>query len=133
MKEIALHTNRQYLRGLDTTDPQHLAIMHAATSLFRGAGYTAFDGELPEVTTQAAIAAPYAHTTAPLRRLVDRFVLQVCLALVEGREVPQELRERLSELPEAMKSSGSAASRVENAALDLIQTAELAGHEGEHF
>lgn len=123
----------QYLRGLNTTDPQHLAIMHAATSLFRGAGYTAFDGELPEVTTQAAIAAPYAHTTAPLRRLVDRFVLQVCLALVEGREVPQELRERLSELPEAMKSSGSAASRVENAALDLIQTAELAGHEGEHF
>lgn len=123
----------QYLRGLDTTDPQHLAIMHAATSLFRGAGYTAFDGELPEVTTQAAIAAPYAHTTAPLRRLVDRFVLQVCLALVEGHEVPHQVRERLPELPEAMKSSGSVASRVENAALDLIQTAELAGLEGQRF
>ena len=43
------------------------------------------------------------------------------------------MRERLPELPEAMKSSGSVASRVENAALDLIQTAELAGLEGQRF
>lgn len=123
----------QYLRGLDTSDPRQLAIMHAATSLFRGAGYTSFDGELPEVTTQAAIAAPYTHTTAPLRRLVDRFVLEVCLTLVEGREVPAELRQRLAELPEAMKSSGQVASRVENAALDLIEAAELTGREGQQF
>lgn len=122
-----------YLRGLDTSDPRHLAIMHAATSLFRGAGYTAFDGEIPEVTTQAAIAAPYTHATAPLRRLVDRFVLPVCLALVQGRPVPQEIREQLPQLPEAMKSSGAVASRVQNAALDLIEAAELAGCEGEHF
>ena len=31
-------------------------------------------------STQAAIAAPYAHATAPLRRLVDRWSLTIALA-----------------------------------------------------
>ncbi|MGO4244809.1 RNB domain-containing ribonuclease, partial [Janibacter sp. RAF20_2_2] len=56
-----------FLRSLDGTDPKHLALIHESTVLFRGAGYTAFDGELPELVEQAAIAAPYAHVTAPLR------------------------------------------------------------------
>ena len=55
-----------------------------AASLFRGAAYTAFDGTLPAETTHAAIAAPYAHCTAPLRRLVDRYAGEVCLALCAG-------------------------------------------------
>ena len=33
-----------YLRDLDGSNPKHLAILHAAASLFRGAGYTPFDG-----------------------------------------------------------------------------------------
>src|SRR5699024_8420478 len=67
---------------LDGRDPQHAAFMEEATSLFRGAGYLAFDVErglpLPDDEDgrrHAAIAAPYAHVTAPLRRLVDRFGL----------------------------------------------------------
>ena len=73
----------EFLRTLDKSDPAHLAVVQAATSLFRGAGYTAFDGELPpaDQQVQAAIAAPYAHVTAPLRRLVDRFGLVVCEAV----------------------------------------------------
>jgi hypothetical protein len=55
------------LRSLDRTNSHHLALIHEATSLFRGAAYTAFDGEVPEQTEQSAIAAPYAHVTAPLR------------------------------------------------------------------
>ena len=35
--------------------------------------------------THAAIAARYAHCTAPLRRLVDRYALETCLALCEDR------------------------------------------------
>ena len=65
----------EFVRGLDRTNPRHLALIHEATALFRGAGYTAFDGELPEQREHAAVAAPYAHVTAPLRRLVDRFGL----------------------------------------------------------
>ena len=38
----------------------------------RGAGYTAFDGEVPRDPVHAAVASPYAHVTAPLRRLADR-------------------------------------------------------------
>ena len=48
----------EYLRTLDPSKTQHLAVIHAAASLFRGAGYTAFDGELPADTTQAAVAVP---------------------------------------------------------------------------
>lgn len=123
----------EYLRGLDTADPRQLAVMHAATSLFRGAGYTAFDGDTPEVTVQAAIAAPYAHTTAPLRRLVDRFVLVTCLALVQGQPVPEGVRALLPALPEAMRESGLAASRASNAALELVEAASLSGMEGHEF
>ena len=34
----------EFLRSLDRTDPRHLALIHEATVLFRGAGYTPFDG-----------------------------------------------------------------------------------------
>ncbi|MBX3092833.1 MAG: RNB domain-containing ribonuclease, partial [Cryobacterium sp.] len=62
-----------YLRSLDPDDPKQLAIMHAAASLFRGAGYTAFDTSVPGAAIpadiiQSAVGAPYAHATAPLRR-----------------------------------------------------------------
>ena len=77
-----------FIRSLDRTNPRHLALIHEATSLFRGAGYTAFDGEVPAERQHAAVAAPYAHVTAPLRRLVDRFALVVCEAVCRGAEVP---------------------------------------------
>src|SRR5690606_25104985 len=69
-----------YLRELDRSDPLTLPVLEAAASLFRGAGYVTFDGQLPEGDLeQAAIGAPYAHATAPLRRLVDRWSLALCL------------------------------------------------------
>ena len=74
-----------FVRGLDRANPRHLALIHEATALFRGAGYTAFDGEPPAQREHAAVAAPYAHVTAPLRRLVDRFGLVVCEAAVPRR------------------------------------------------
>src|SRR4051794_33522791 len=76
------------LRALDPSVPAHAAIIRQATVLFRGAAYVAFDGAPPELTTHAAVAAPYAHATAPLRRLADRYVSEVCLALCAGQEVP---------------------------------------------
>ena len=38
----------------------------------------------PRSDEHAAVAAPYAHVTAPLRRLVDRFALVVCEAVCRG-------------------------------------------------
>lgn len=123
----------EFLRSLDVTEPRQLAIMHAATSLFRGAGYTAFDGELPQEQTQAAIAAPYAHTTAPLRRLVDRFSLVVCEHLVRDAEVPSEIRRALPLLPELMQSSNQVAGTAERAAIDTVEAALLSDRIGEKF
>ena len=123
----------EYLRGLDRSTASGLAAIHAAATLFRGAGYTAFDGELPENTTQAAVAAPYAHATAPLRRLVDRFVLVTCEALVAGRPVPDWVREALPTLPKIMGRSDGVASRLEHASVDAIEAALLSNRVGQTF
>jgi exoribonuclease R len=64
--------------------PAAAALLVLATRLLRGAGYTAFDGELPEQPMHSAVALPYAHCTAPLRRLADRHVGEVCLAASAG-------------------------------------------------
>ena len=127
-----------YLRSVDPADPRGLAVMHAATSLFRGAGYTAFDARAedpalrtpPEDPGQAALAAPYAHATAPLRRLVDRFVLVLCHAHVTGAEPPAWARAALPELPALMAESGRRASAADRAAGELVEAAVLAEHVG---
>nr|WP_077490226.1 RNB domain-containing ribonuclease [Sinomonas mesophila] len=123
----------QYLRTLDASDPRQLAILHAAGALFRGAGYTPFDGLPPAATAQAAIGAPYAHTTAPLRRLVDRFVLVICHAHANGHEVPGWARAALPELPAIMAASDQLAGRVERASLDLVEAALLVNRVGQEF
>lgn len=123
----------EYLRRLDPANPRHRAITQAAGALFRGAGYTAFDGETPDDTIQAAIAAPYAHATAPLRRLVDRFVLLVCDALANGRHVDPAVREALPTLPGLMSSSDGRVSQFEANAVNIIEAAVLAPRIGEVF
>lgn len=114
-----------YLRSLDRSRPEALAVLQAATALFRGAGYESFDGSPPEQPLQAAIAAPYAHVTAPIRRLVDRFGLAVCEALVAGRPAPGWARQLLPELPKLMATSDDLASRLDNGALDRVEAAVL--------
>lgn len=123
----------EFLRSLDLTDPGQLALMHQAASLFRGATYTVFDGEVPGDLGQAAIGAPYAHTTAPLRRLVDRFVLIVCSYAVRGLEVPEAVREALPLLPKLMGASNQLVNKVERAAIDTVEAATLAHRVGEKF
>ncbi|BCT76867.1 exoribonuclease R [Sinomonas cyclohexanicum] len=123
----------EYLRSLDATQPRQLAIMHAAAALFRGATYTPFDGEVPADPVQAAIAAPYAHTTAPLRRLVDRFVLVLCESIASDSDVPDWVRAALPELPGLMTASDQLAARVERACLELVEAAMLVHSVGQEF
>nr|WP_206686567.1 RNB domain-containing ribonuclease [Microbacterium invictum] len=121
-----------YLRDLPRT-PAARAVREHAGGLFRGAGYVTFDGEVPEQTVQSAIGAAYAHTTAPLRRLVDRWVLVICEALANGREVPAWARGSLAELPALMTRSSQRASQLNAGALDRVEAAVLHGREGEEF
>jgi exoribonuclease R len=76
------------LSGLDPNEPAVLAIYAKAARLLRGAGYVAFDGSVPEQTWHTGVGAPYTHVTAPLRRLVDRYGTEVCLAVCAGTAVP---------------------------------------------
>jgi exoribonuclease R len=123
----------EYLRTLDPTDPRQLAIVHSAGMLFRGAGYTPFDGTVPQAAVQSAIGAAYAHSTAPLRRLIDRFVLVICEALSNGTEVPSWAREALPSLPAIMATSDQLAARLERLALDTVEAALLVNHVGQEF
>jgi exoribonuclease R len=123
----------EYLRGLDHSDPRALAVMQAATGLFRGAGYIVMDGEAPADPLQSAVAAPYAHTTAPLRRLVDRWVLVICEALSTGTGVPGWARESLGELPSIMGASSRLASQLNAASVDRVEAALLVDRVGDEF
>lgn len=123
----------EYLRTLDREDTEALAVLEAAASLFRGAGYETFEDEPPAQPLQAALAAPYAHVTAPLRRLVDRWGLVICESLVAGREVPGWVRSSLAELPGIMAASSALAGRLNSGAIDRIEAAVLADRIGEEF
>jgi exoribonuclease R len=122
-----------FIRSLDPTKPQHLAMITACTSLLRGAGYVDFNGAVPGQPMHAALASEYAHVTAPLRRLVDRFGLEVCAALCAGTPVPDWALNTLPELPGTMRDSGRRAHAYENAVVNLIEASLLAGRVGEQF
>jgi exoribonuclease R len=122
-----------FIRSLDPSHPAEAAMIVACTSLLRGAGYAAFDGQLPEQTEHAALASSYAHVTAPLRRLVDRYGLEACTALSAGEPVPQWVRDGLADLPAIMQKSGQRARAYENAVLNLVEALTLQPRVGEQF
>lgn len=122
-----------FLSRLDANDPATLVLMSEAPTLLRGASYAAFDGALPEVTVHGAIGAPYAHVTAPLRRLSDRYATEVCLAVSAGTDVPDHVRQMLPSLPKAMSSSDSVAGKVARTCVDLAEAVMLAPRVGELF
>ena len=78
-----------FVRTLDPQKPAHLAMLNACTVLFRGAGYTAFDGSLPDTNlVHGALAMHYAHATAPLPPHLDRDSRATGLAPSKRQAVP---------------------------------------------
>ena len=108
-------------------------LLRRAARTLRGAGYEAFDGNPPALATHAAVASPYAHVTAPLRRLVDRFANEVLLALVAGREPPEWARRALPDLPAAMGAATQRERTLERTILEGVEAVVLAPRVGEHF
>ncbi|MEV4843922.1 RNB domain-containing ribonuclease [Micromonospora matsumotoense] len=123
----------EVLAGLDASQPRAAAFVDQAAELMRGAAYTAFDGELPEQSEHGGVAAAYAHVTAPLRRLADRYATEVCLALHEGREVPEWARTALPRLPEVMASTDRTAGTATRGAIELAEAVLLEHRVGETF
>jgi exoribonuclease R len=122
-----------FIRSLDPEKPSHAAMVLASTRLLRGSGYVGFDGEVPAQPEHSALASEYAHVTAPLRRLVDRYAAEVCVALCAEQEVPSWVTERLHEIPTTMQESSRRASSYENAVLGLVEAAILHKQVGERF
>ncbi|TDC84459.1 RNB domain-containing ribonuclease [Micromonospora sp. KC606] len=123
----------ELLVGLDTTQSRAAAFVDQAAELMRGAAYTAFDGEPPEQPEHGGVAAAYAHVTAPLRRLADRYATEVCLALHEGRPVPDWARAALPRLPEVMAATDRTAGAATRGAIELAEAVLLAHRVGETF
>ncbi|WP_303879734.1 RNB domain-containing ribonuclease [Actinomyces oris] len=134
----------ELVRGLDHAIPAHAAFLEQAMSLFRGSGYLAFgvggvavpaddDASDSEEAVHSAIAARYAHVTAPLRRLVDRYGEEVCIAACAQAPVPEWVLQALPDLPGVMEQTGKRARAIGRGALTALEALVLRGHEGEVF
>ncbi|MGX1805117.1 RNB domain-containing ribonuclease [Nocardia sp. NPDC055321] len=114
------------LARLDPNTPAALVLMSEATTLLRGASYTVLNGQTPESVRHSAIGAPYAHVTAPLRRLSDRYATEICLSRCAGTPVPQWVRDGLTAAAESMRRSDAVANKLERACVDLTESTLLA-------
>ncbi|MFD7320982.1 RNB domain-containing ribonuclease [Streptomyces sp. NPDC059875] len=115
----------ELIRSLDpATNPRHAAFLLDATGLFQKSAYVDFaDGRLPESVVHAAIADEYTHCTAPLRRLVDRYVGELCLAAVADQAPPAWVKDALTKLPADMdRGRGKEADRE---SMDVVEAALL--------
>jgi exoribonuclease R len=121
------------LSSLDPTRPEAAAVLALAPRLLRGAAYTAFDGTLPAQPLHSAVAAPYAHATAPLRRLADRYVSEICLSLRAGTAPPRWVLEALPTLPAEMAAADHRAHALDRAIVDLAEAMVLQHRVGEVF
>ena len=123
----------EFARGLDPDNPAQAAVMDEASELGHAATYTAFNGEPPAEPEHFAIAAPYAHATAPLRRLQDRYVSECCVAACAGTPAPEWVRATLPALPDVMAAGARRAGQVERGVIDLVEAVILQGREGERL
>ena len=88
------------------------------------------DGVVP---WHSAMAATYAHATAPLRRLADRYVIEAVLEIAGSGTVPAELSAMFERLPAVMARADEKAGEVGRAVLDLAEAAVLEGRQGSRF
>ncbi|MDR1077698.1 MAG: RNB domain-containing ribonuclease, partial [Propionibacteriaceae bacterium] len=124
----------KFVRSLDPSRVDHLTLLNACASLFRGAGYALVGRAGTSAQIQhAALAMPYAHVTAPLRRLVDRFASEVCLSLCAGQPVPSWVEAALPGLPGTMAAAETRSHRFERGLIDLVESLVLADRVGEVF
>jgi exoribonuclease R len=126
-------TYPDFIRSLDPARAADAAVLTASTALLRGSGYVAFDGAMPDEHEHSALASTYSHVTAPLRRLVDRFAGEACVALSAGQEVPAWVTDALPDLPGLMRESARRAGTYERGLLDLVEAVLLQHRVGETF
>lgn len=124
-------TLAQFERTLDPADAKEAAFMMAIRRAGKGASYVPYqEGVVP---WHSAMAATYAHATAPLRRLADRYVVRATLAIANGQPVPDAVSEAFARLPAVMARADVRDGQISRAVIDLAEAAMLEGREGQLF
>lgn len=119
----------QFEATLDGADPKQAAFMLAVRRAGQGASYQPLQHGI--VPWHAAVAATYAHATAPLRRLADRYVIRATLAVANGQPVP--VAEAFEKLPAVMARADAIGGQIDRAVIDLAEAVMLQGKEGQTF
>ena len=124
-------TLEQFERSLDSRNPSHAAFQAAVRRAGPGASYAPYqEGVIP---WHSAMGATYAHATAPLRRLADRYVIEATLQIVSGGAVSPEIQAAFQQLPAVMAKAEAKSGQIDRAVLDLAEAVMLEGREGERF
>lgn len=133
----ATQSYAEWVTALDGDDPRQAALLEQAARTLRGAGYTvvrtAPGTAADALPRHAAVAAPYAHVTAPLRRLADRFATELALAAHDDTPPPAWVVEALDDLPKLMGAASQRASALDRAVVDLVEAVVLRPHVGDTF
>lgn len=124
-------TLAQFERTLDPRDARQAAFMMAIRRAGKGASYAPYENGV--VPWHSAMSATYAHATAPLRRLADRYVIRAMLAIAKGQPVPQTVVDAFGKLPAVMARAQVLGGQIGRAVIDLAEAAMLQGREGEVF
>jgi exoribonuclease R len=140
----------EVVAAVDPAEPRGAAFLDQAAELLRGAAYTAFGAGPAETgpgdsrserdqggrggdNGHGGVGAAYAHVTAPLRRLADRYATEICLSLYEAVPVPGWAAQALPRLPKAMSTTDRLANAADRGAIDLAEAVLLQGRVGEIF
>ena len=118
-------------RGLDPTDKAQAELLLAIRHASPGASYAPFaEGVIP---WHAAMAATYAHATAPLRRLADRYVIMATYAVANGQPVPPAVLDAFTRLPKVMARADALGGNIQRGVVDLAEAIMLKDRVGEIF
>ncbi len=122
-------TLRDLQKRLDTQNVTHQRFMLDARRAGGRAGYAVYQSGV--VPWHSAIAATYAHATAPMRRLADRYVLDLAVLIANERAIPPTLLDQLTRLPKVMEQGEGRAANVDRAVIDLLEAISVQHRIGE--
>ena len=122
---------KQFEQGLDATDPGHAAFRAAIRRAGPSASYAPYHAGV--TPWHSAMAATYAHATAPLRRLADRYVIEATLQIASAGSVAPEIEAAFQKLPAVMAKAEAKAGQIDRAVLDLAEAVVLDGRVGSGF
>ena len=114
---------RDLQKRMDPNNSVHQRFLLDAQRSGGRAGYAVYSDE--KRPWHSAVAATYAHATAPMRRLADRYVLDLSHRLANNETVPSDLRAKLARLPDVMERGEERGASVERAIIDLLEAVSL--------